>query len=99
MVAAQRKLFAETRGIEARTVYAGVGEGGDRSLVTDRAAEEIAFAESRDFTCAGVDFTAISKERGDVLFGDADSGGRVFIDLIDGSLNARRMCPRSRSAS
>ena len=34
-----------TRGIEARTEYDGVGEGGDRSLVIDREAEEIVFAE------------------------------------------------------
>ena len=93
MVAAQRKLFAETRGIEARTVYAGVGEGGDRSLVIDRAAEEIAFVELEELHRAGAEFTAISEERGDVAFGDADSGVRVVIDPIDGSLNARRMLP------
>ena len=93
MVAAQRKLFAETRGIEARTVYAGVGEGGDRSLVIDRKAEEIAFAELDGLHRAGADFTAISEERGDVVFGDADSAVRVVIDPIDGSLNARRMLP------
>ena len=93
MVAAQRKLFAETRGIEARTVYDGVGEGGDRSLVIDRAAEEIAFAELEGLHQAGADFTAISEERGDVVFGDADSAVRVVIDPIDGSLNARRMLP------
>jgi len=93
MVAAQRKLFAETRGIEARTVYDGVGEGGDRSLVIDRAAEEIAFAELEGLHHAGADFTAISEERGDVVFGDGDSAVRVVIDPIDGSLNARRMLP------
>ena len=57
MVAAQRMLFAETRGIEARTVYAGVGEGGDRSLVIDRKAEEIAFAELDGLHRAGAYFT------------------------------------------
>jgi myo-inositol-1(or 4)-monophosphatase len=93
MVAAQRKLFAETRGIEARTVYDGVGEGGDRSLVIDRAAEEIAFAELEGLHQAGADFTAISEERGDVVFGDAGSAVSVVIDPIDGSLNARRMLP------
>ena len=37
MVAAQQELFARTSGIAARTEYAGIGEGGDRSLVIDRA--------------------------------------------------------------
>ncbi len=45
MVAAQRELFAGKLGIEARTEYEGFGAGGDRSLVLDREAEEIVFAE------------------------------------------------------
>jgi myo-inositol-1(or 4)-monophosphatase len=93
MVAAQRQLFADTRGIEARTVYDGIGEGGDRSLVIDREAERIAFAELEGLHRAGADFTAISEERGDVVFGDPDSAVRVVVDPIDGSLNARRMLP------
>jgi myo-inositol-1(or 4)-monophosphatase len=93
MVADQRALFADTQGIEARTVYAGVGEGGDRSLVIDREAEEIAFAELERLHGNGADFTAISEERGEVVFGDGGSAVRVVIDPIDGSLNARRMLP------
>ena len=45
MVAAQRELFAEQRGIAARTVYVGIGEGGDRTLAIDRQCEDIVFAE------------------------------------------------------
>ena len=93
MVAAQRELFAGTRGIEARTVYAGVGEGGDRSLVIDREAEAIAFAELERLHRAGAEFTAISEERGEVAFGDAGAPTTVVVDPIDGSLNARRMLP------
>ena len=70
MVVAQRELLARTRGIDARTRYAGVGEGGDRSLVIDREAEEIVFAELERLHRAGAEFTAISEERGEVVFGN-----------------------------
>ena len=36
IVAAQRPIFAEALTSEERTVYEGVGEGGDRTLVIDR---------------------------------------------------------------
>jgi len=93
MVAAQRELFGRVRGIAARTEYDGVGEGGDRSLVIDRDAEEIAFVELERLHERGVDFTVISEERGEVVFGDPGAPTRVVIDPIDGSLNARRMLP------
>jgi myo-inositol-1(or 4)-monophosphatase len=93
MVAAQRGLYAETAGIEARTRYDGVGEGGDRSLVIDRAAEDMVFAELEALHEAGLSFTAISEERGEVAFGDGTSPTLVIIDPIDGSLNARRTLP------
>jgi myo-inositol-1(or 4)-monophosphatase len=93
MVSGQRELFARTRGIEARTVYDGVGEGGDHSLVIDREAEDIAFGELERLHEAGAAFTAISEERGKVVFGDGESPVVVVVDPIDGSLNARRMVP------
>ena len=93
MAAAQRELYARTRGIEARTRYDGVGEGGDRTLVIDREAEEIVFAELDRLHAAGAVFTAISEERGEVSFGDGSSPTTVVIDPIDGSLNARRTLP------
>lgn len=93
MVAAQRELFHSVSGIAARTVYDGVGEGGDRSLVIDRRAEDIVFAELERLHQFGASFTAISEERGEVVFGDGSSETRVVIDPIDGSLNARRMLP------
>ena len=93
IVAAHRELFAELRGIAARTVYAGVGEGGDRSLAIDRRCEEIVFAELEALHNQGHAFTAISEERGEVTFGQPGSGVAVIVDPLDGSLNARRMLP------
>ena len=93
MVAAQRELYRRTRGIAARTEYGGVGEGGDRSLVIDLEAEEIVFGELSRLHHEGAAFTAISEERGEVIFGDGDSELRVVVDPIDGSLNARRTLP------
>ena len=91
MVTAQQEVYAETRGIAARTEYAGVGEGGDHSLVIDRKAEDIVFGELERLHENGGSFTAISEERGEVAFGDG--GTFVVIDPIDGSLNARRTLP------
>jgi myo-inositol-1(or 4)-monophosphatase len=92
IVAAQRKLFEQTPGREARTAYEGVGEGGDRSLVIDRRCEDEVFAELEQLAATGASFVAISEERGEVVFGDGGSA-RVVIDPIDGSLNARRTLP------
>jgi fructose-1,6-bisphosphatase/inositol monophosphatase family enzyme len=93
MVAAQRELFAEQRGIAARTVYAGIGEGGDRALAIDRGCEDIVFTELERLHAEGHEFTAISEERGEVSFGDSGAGLRAIVDPLDGSLNARRMLP------
>jgi myo-inositol-1(or 4)-monophosphatase len=92
VVVAQRQIFDEVRGAEARTVYEGIGEGGDRSLVIDRRCEDAVFAELEALAAEGASFVAVSEERGEVVFG---SGGdaRVVIDPIDGSLNARRTIP------
>jgi myo-inositol-1(or 4)-monophosphatase len=92
-VEAQRRIFAEHSGIEARTVYDGVGEGGDNALVIDRLCEDAVFAELESVHAEGIDFRVVSEERGEVAFGDGDAGPRVVIDPIDGSLNARRTIP------
>lgn len=91
IVAAQRELLAAHSGIAERTVYEGVGEGGDRALAIDRRSEDIVFAELEALHRDGHEFVAISEERGEVRFGDSDY--RVVIDPIDGSLNARRTLP------
>ncbi|MBS1679195.1 MAG: hypothetical protein JST08_17600 [Actinobacteria bacterium] len=92
IVMAQRRIFAEVVTSEERTVYEGVGEGGDRTLVIDRRCEDQVFAELEKLAAEGASFVAVSEERGEVVFGD---GGpvRVVVDPIDGSLNARRTIP------
>jgi len=92
IVAAQRAIFEEVRGVEARTAYEGVGEGGDRTLVIDRRCEDAVFAELEVLAEEGASFVAVSEERGEVSFG-AGGPARVVIDPIDGSLNARRTLP------
>lgn len=92
MVAGMREELAAAPGIAERTVYEGVGEGGDRTLELDRRSEDIVFGELESLHALGIDFRAVSEERGEVIFG-ADSGVVVVIDPIDGSLNARRTIP------
>jgi myo-inositol-1(or 4)-monophosphatase len=91
-VAAQREVFAEVPMTSERTVYEGVGEGGDRALAIDRRCEDAVFAELEQLAAQGASFVAVSEERGEVTFGDG-GGTRVVIDPIDGSLNARRTLP------
>lgn len=95
VVGRQAELFASQPTIAERTLYDGVGVGGDHSLVIDRQCEEIIFAElEQAVTETGCGFTAISEERGEVRLGGGDrSGAVVVIDPIDGSLNARRTIP------
>jgi myo-inositol-1(or 4)-monophosphatase len=92
IVDVQRTIFAATASIEERTVYDGVGEGGDHTLVIDRRCEDAVFVELEALAAEGASFIAVSEERGEVPFG---AGGevRVVIDPIDGSLNARRTIP------
>src|ERR671937_1279906 len=64
------------------------GEGGDRTLVIDAAAEDAVFGELERLHDDGARFTAVAEERGFVDFGDPDA--LVVIDPIDGSMNAKR---------
>lgn len=91
-MAAQGEIFAATPGSEERTVYEGIGEGGDRTLAIDRRCEDVVFAELERLAAAGASFVAVSEERGEVSFGGGGAA-RVVIDPIDGSLNARRTIP------
>jgi len=93
IVDAQRELFSRDPGIAERTVYEGIGEGGDRALAIDRRCEDIVFDELEALHAEGHEFTAISEERGAVTFGAGQSAARVVVDPIDGSLNARRTIP------
>jgi myo-inositol-1(or 4)-monophosphatase len=67
------------------------GEGGDRTLEIDAAAERAVFDELERLHDAGARFCAVSEERGVVDFGDP--GVKVIVDPIDGSMNAKRGMP------
>jgi myo-inositol-1(or 4)-monophosphatase len=75
--------------LEDREVKTGRGEGGDMSLIIDRAAEDAIFEQ---LEALGEPLTAVSEERGRVSI---NGGGpvHVVIDPIDGSLNAKRGMP------
>jgi myo-inositol-1(or 4)-monophosphatase len=92
IVAAQRPIFEQASTSAERTVYEGIGEGGDRTLEIDRRSEDVVFAELERLGEEGASFVAVSEERGEVTFG-AGGEQRVVIDPIDGSLNARRTIP------
>ena len=83
-----RGVFADHPTTDDRSVEVGIGGGGDRSLIIDRDAEAIVFAELEALRAQGHRFCAVSEERGEVDFGNPDV--RVIIDPIDGSLNAKR---------
>jgi len=87
--AAIRGMLAARPTIAERVRETGTrGEGGDRTLLIDAAAEDVVFAELERLHAAGARFTAISEERGEADFGSRDT--LVLIDPLDGSLNAKR---------
>jgi myo-inositol-1(or 4)-monophosphatase len=89
---ALREVLAESPSTRERAVETGErGEGGDRTLVIDSAAEDAVFALLDELHAEGYRFQAVSEERGDVDYGDP--GVRVVVDPIDGSLNAKRALP------
>ncbi|MDP9376935.1 MAG: hypothetical protein M3P40_05090 [Actinomycetota bacterium] len=65
-----------------------IGEGGDRTLEIDAAAEEAMFKELEQLHEQGATFSVISEERGAVAYGAELP--LVVIDPIDGSTNAKR---------
>ena len=68
-----RAMLAERPTIAERVLETGTrGEGGDRTLLIDEAAEDVVFAELDKLHDAGARFTAVSEERGVVDFGDPD---------------------------
>ena len=61
VVAAQRRVFDGHVGVEARSEYDGIGEGGDRTLVIDRLCEDAIFTELEQLHGQGQEFTAVSE--------------------------------------
>ena len=89
---ALRDVLAEAPSTRERAVETGErGEGGDRTLVIDSAAEDAVFALLDELHAHGYRFRAVSEERGEVDYGDP--GVLVVVDPIDGSLNAKRDLP------
>lgn len=86
-----RAALAQFPTAAERGVETGLGEGGDRTLVIDQAAEDAVLAE---LEAEGVPLTVVSEERGEV---DLHGGGdlRAVVDPVDGSLNAKRGLPYS----
>ena len=89
---ALRDVLAEAPSTRQRAVETGErGEGGDRTLVIDSAAEDAVFDLLDDLHAGGYRFRVVSEERGEVDYGDP--GVLVVVDPIDGSLNAKRDLP------
>jgi myo-inositol-1(or 4)-monophosphatase len=86
---AMSAMLAEHPTTAERVVETGErGEGGDRTLEIDAAAERAVFAQLERLHDEGARFTAVSEERGTVDFGG--DGTWVIVDPIDGSMNAKR---------
>ena len=89
---ALRAILADAPSTAERVREVGTrGEGGDRTLLIDAAAEDAVFAELERLHDEGLRFTAVSEERGTIDFGDPDT--LVIVDPIDGSVNAKRGLP------
>ena len=89
---ALRRILADAPSTAERVREVGTrGEGGDRTLVIDAAAEEAVFEQLELLHHDGLRFTAVSEERGTIEFGDPEV--RVVVDPIDGSVNAKRGLP------
>jgi myo-inositol-1(or 4)-monophosphatase len=87
-----RRVLAEAPSTPERARETGTrGSGGDRPLVIDSSAESIVLTELEALSEAGLRFSALSEERGEIDYGGGDL--RVIIDPIDGSLNAKRRIP------
>jgi myo-inositol-1(or 4)-monophosphatase len=87
-----REVLAAAPTTDQRARETGTrGEGGDRTLEIDAAAEAAVFRRLEALHADGHRFSAVSEERGQVDFGG--DGVRVVIDPLDGSRNAKRGLP------
>jgi myo-inositol-1(or 4)-monophosphatase len=91
-VAAVERALSELPTRTEREPAIGVGEGGDETTAIDAAAEAAVVAVLEGLHKRGVDFTLVSEELGERVFGSPD-GLRIVLDPIDGSVNAKRGIP------
>ena len=91
-VADLRRVLADLPTRHEREPVLGRGLGGDDTTAIDGAAERAVVARLQDLHAQGIDFTLVSEELGERVFGQA---GRwwVVLDPIDGSVNAKRGIP------
>jgi myo-inositol-1(or 4)-monophosphatase len=73
--------------VEREPVVAA-GEGGDDTTAIDDAAERAVVARLEELHGDGHEFTLVSEELGERVFGSSET--RVVVDPIDGSVNAKR---------
>ncbi len=87
-----RAMLAARPSTRERAVELGTrGQGGDRTLLIDAAAETLVLAELETLRAQGYRFRALSEELGEVDYGGDEV--LVVVDPIDGSLNAKRGLP------
>jgi myo-inositol-1(or 4)-monophosphatase len=91
--AAVARVLEELPTRREREPVVGAGEGGDETTAVDRAAEDAVVERLSSLHESGVDFTLVSEELGERVFGDPGTPLRVVLDPIDGSLNAKRGIP------
>jgi myo-inositol-1(or 4)-monophosphatase len=87
----QRLLGELPTRVERETVI-GTGQGGDETTAIDAAAEQAVVARLQRLNDDGIDFTLVSEELGEQVFG-RDGDWWVVLDPIDGSMNAKRDIP------
>jgi myo-inositol-1(or 4)-monophosphatase len=83
-----RQVLDDLPGRTEREPVLATGVGGDETTAIDAAAEEAVVARLEELHRQGQEFLLVSEELGERAFGD--SGVRVVVDPIDGSINAKR---------
>jgi myo-inositol-1(or 4)-monophosphatase len=87
-----QRLLAELPTRIEREPVIGTGQGGDETTAIDAAAEQAVVARLQRLNDHGIDFTLVSEELGQQVFGEAGEWW-IVLDPIDGSMNAKRDIP------
>ena len=91
-VADVQRLLAELPTRIEREPVIGIGHGGDETTAIDAAAEQAVVARLERLHAQGLDFTLVSEELGERVFGEPGDLW-IVLDPIDGSMNAKRDIP------
>jgi myo-inositol-1(or 4)-monophosphatase len=87
-----QRLLAELPTRAEREPVIGTGFGGDETTAIDAAAEQAVVTRLERLHEQGFDFTLVSEELGERVFGEAGDLW-IVVDPIDGSINAKRDIP------